>query len=160
MYDLEPLRKRASELIDFDHLNLGSIRLTVCTTDIITGEMVFFDTSKGDRITIDHLLASCGFVPDFSPVEIGGRMLGDGGLSANAPFEAIAQEQIKQDLTCFVLDLFSRDGAMPATLEQSLARKNDLIFANQTWVQLRSCQRQHALLAAVSPASVNASNLY
>ena len=42
---------------------------TVATTDIETGDAVIFDTGKGDRIGIDHILASCGFLPEFAPVE-------------------------------------------------------------------------------------------
>jgi hypothetical protein len=30
--------------------------------------VVLFDTGKGDRIGLDHILASCGFLPEFAPV--------------------------------------------------------------------------------------------
>ena len=45
-----------------------------------TGDLVLFDTANGNQIGMDHLLASCGFLPEFAPLEIGGRLLGDGGL--------------------------------------------------------------------------------
>jgi NTE family protein len=34
-------------------------------------------------------MASCGFLPELAPVEIDGRMLADGWLSANAPVEIV-----------------------------------------------------------------------
>lgn len=104
------------------------MQVAIATTDIETGELVTFDTARGAQITIDHLLASCGFLPEFAPVEIDGRLLGDGGLSANAPIEAVTST----DDPVFVVDLFARDGGRPDSLEEALARKNDLLFGNQT----------------------------
>jgi NTE family protein len=144
-YDLEPLRLRLLELVDFDRLNAGDIRLTVATTDLESGELVLFDTGRGDRIGVDHLLASCGFLPEFAPVEINGRLLGDGGLCANAPVEALHLDPPDGPLTVFVLDLFARDGARPASLEDALLRKNDLTFANQTWQRLEAYCREREL---------------
>jgi predicted acylesterase/phospholipase RssA len=85
----DPLKTRLAELVDFSRLNGGEVRVSVATTDIETGELVIFDTARGHRIELDHVLASCGFLPEFPAVEIDGRLLGDGGLSANAPVEAL-----------------------------------------------------------------------
>ena len=148
-YDLNPLRERIEELVDFDLLNSGAVRVTVAATDIESGELVLFDTEHGDRIGIDHLLASCGFLPEFAPVEIGGRLLGDGGLAANAPIEAL-RSRADGPLTCFVVDLFARDGARPADLETAAARKNDLVFANQTWQRLEAYCREQELRAQLA----------
>ena len=54
---------------------------------------VIFDTANGERIELDHLMATCGFLPEFAPVEIGGRLLGDGGFSANAPIEPVLLDE-------------------------------------------------------------------
>jgi NTE family protein len=83
-------------MIDFGRLNSGDIRISIATTDVETGDPVVFD-SKDVTIEMDHLLASCGFLPDFAPVEIGGRMLVDGGLSFNAPFDPIFESDIVDD---------------------------------------------------------------
>jgi NTE family protein len=93
---------------------------------------VFFDTEAGDRIEMKHLLASCGFLPDFAPVEIGGRLLGDGGLSLNAPIEIVLAARGRPGAPIFIVDLFAVDGERPRTLEAALERKNDLLFGNQT----------------------------
>jgi NTE family protein len=135
LYDLSPLRRRLERLIDFELLNGQETRISIATTDIESGDLIVFDTAMGARISIDHLLASCGFLPEFAPVEIDGRLLGDGGLSANAPVEAVlvAGEGIPNtasNLVCFIVDLFARDGSRPADLESALQRKNDLLFGN------------------------------
>ena len=144
-YDLEPLRERVSALVDFERLNGGTMRTTIAATDLESGELVLFDTARGDRIEMDHLLASCGFLPEFAPVEIGDRMFGDGGLSANAPIEALHVDPPQGPLTIFVIDLFARDGARPASLEDAITRKNDLTFSNQTWQRLEAYCREHEL---------------
>jgi len=137
LYDLTPMQSRIQELIDFDRMNAGEIRLTVATTDVETSETVLFDTAKGDRIGMPHLMASCGLLPEFAPVEIDGRLLGDGGLSANAPVAAVLTD-LNAPNVCFVVDLFARDGSRPSDLETSLARRQEIFFANQTYQQIRS----------------------
>ncbi len=144
-YDLEPLRQRLAALVNFDRLNGGEVRFTVAATDLESGDLVLFDTARGDKIGEDHLMASCGFLPEFAPVELDGRLLGDGGLSANAPIEALHLTPPDKPLTVFVLDLFPRDGTRPASLEEALLRKNDLTFANQTWQRLEGYGREQAL---------------
>lgn len=83
LYNFTPLRRTLGELIDFERVNGGDIRMSIMTVDIETGEEVVFDTSR-ECILLDHVLASAGLIPDFPAREIGGRWLGDGALSANA----------------------------------------------------------------------------
>jgi NTE family protein len=130
LYDLTPMRNRLVTLVDFDRLNNDSVRVSVAATDVETGELVVFDTGAGTRIGMEHLLASCGFLPEFAPVEVDGRLLGDGGLYANAPVEIVLNTWTQGPI--FVIDLFASGGTRPASLEAALERKNDLIFGNQT----------------------------
>jgi NTE family protein len=141
VYDLGPMRQRIEQLVDFDRLNAGDIRCSMACTDIETGEMVLFDTARGTNITIEHVLASCGFLPEFPPVEIGGRLLGDGGLSGNAPIEAMLEGD-GEVRTILVVDLYPRDGARPRDYETALARKTDLVFGNQTYLRLEAYRRE------------------
>ena len=140
-YDLAPTVAFFNKTIDFGRLNSGDIRFTIATTDLETGDAVIFDTQKGDRIGIDHILASCGFLPEFAPVEIAGRLLGDGGLSMNAPVEPVLDELGGTNGTMIVADLFARDGKRPDGLQASLARKNAITFGNQTWYRLEAYRR-------------------
>src|SRR5215207_2161837 len=94
----------------------------------------------------NHLLASCGFLPDFSPIEINGRLLGDGGLSANTPVEAVLDQTAEEGAhICFLLDLFSPAGHRPRTLEDAAARRWDLLFGSQTRRVLKRVEREHRL---------------
>jgi NTE family protein len=134
LYDLSPTRERLRQLIDFDRLNDGDPRITICATDVESGDAVLFD-SASERIDMDHILASCGFLPEFAPVQIAGRWLGDGGFSLNAPFEPILESP--NPLQLYVIDLFPRDGKVPDGIEAAAERKSDLTFGNQTFQRLR-----------------------
>jgi NTE family protein len=138
LYDLAPMQERLAKLIDFGRLNSGETRVCVAATDIETGDPVIFD-SQEQRIELDHLMASCGFLPEFAPLEIDGRLLGDGGLSLNAPFDPILQSETAGGLLLYVVDLYARDGNRPDSFEAALERKNDLLFGNQTYIRLKYC---------------------
>jgi NTE family protein len=134
LYDLAPMRERLLRLVDFGRLNSGETRMSICATDVESGEAVLFDTNDGP-LEMDHLLASCGFLPEFAPVEVDGHLYVDGGLSVNAPFDPILRTNAT--VRMLVVDLFSRDGSRPRTLEAAGERKTDLIFGNQTFLRLR-----------------------
>jgi len=140
-YDLTPTVDFLNKAVDFDRLNGGEVRYTVAAVDVETGNPVVFDTAAGERIGIDHLLASCGFLPEFAPVEIGGRLLGDGGLAMNAPIEPVLDALEGKGGVVFVVDLFARDGTRPRGLQEALERKNALLFGNQTFARLELYRR-------------------
>jgi NTE family protein len=108
LYDLSPLRGTLESLIDFDFLNEGSVRLTVVAVDLETGDEVLFDT-RADRIGPEHIMASNALIPDFKPVEIGGCLLGDGGLASNLPLDVVRREP-EEDRLCIAIELFSSEG--------------------------------------------------
>ena len=49
LFDLGPLRATLERLVDFNLLNDGRTRLTVCCIDMETGDEVQFDTRGQDR---------------------------------------------------------------------------------------------------------------
>lgn len=135
-YDLSPMRSRLSQLVDFGRLNGGDQRVCIATTDVESGDPVIFDSNQV-KLKMDHLIASCGFLPEFAPVEVDGRLLGDGGLALNAPFEPVMEADIAGELLLYVVDLYARDGPRPDSLESAAERKNDLLFGNQTFIRLK-----------------------
>ncbi len=144
LYDLDPLRESLARFVDFNRLNGGSVRVSFATTDIVTGERIVFDTAK-ERVRPEHILASCAMLPVFAPVEVGGRLLGDGCLSSNTPLDLVLDDASSADFTCFVVDLFAREGSRPRGLAASASRAGDLAFANQTRSILQGRQREYRL---------------
>lgn len=144
LYDLSPLRARLEGVIDFDHLPVSPIRLTVTAVDVETGDEVCFD-SREHVIRPDHLIASSGFLPDFPLQEIDGRFLCDGGMSANLPLAAVLEEPSPDDRLCIAIDLFSRFAPRPRSVVEAVERQLGLLLANQTRKAMEGLQQIHAL---------------
>jgi len=56
-YDTSPLLATLEELVDFDHLNEGPVRCTVCAVEVASGELKVFDSRK-ERLSALHIMAS------------------------------------------------------------------------------------------------------
>lgn len=150
LYDLAPLRGHLEQAVDFARLNGGEVRVSIAATDLVSGERVVFDTGRGDRIGPEHLLATSALAPLFAPVEVGGRLLGDGGLVANTPLDLVLDAPPAGPLLVIACDLFAREGSHPHSLGAAAARAGDLVFGNQTCRQLDAYRREHALRAVIA----------
>lgn len=149
LFDVGPMAQRLAELVDFDLLNSGAVRLAISCTDVISGERVVFDTGHGDRIEPKHVLASCALLPLFAPVEVDGRLLADGCLGANTPLDLVLDEIDTREALCFVVELFARQGSRPHTIAASASRAGDLAFGNQTRRILEGLQRERHLRSLI-----------
>jgi NTE family protein len=143
LYDLAPLRGTLERLVDFDLLNEGPVRLTVVTVDLETGDEVLFG-SRTDRIGPEHIMASNALVPDFKPVGIDGRLLGDGGLSANLPVDVVRRE-VDANRLCVAVELFSARRPPCTSFAEAAARRQELLFASQSRWFLEAHARRPAL---------------
>ncbi len=144
LYDAAPMRRTIEDLVDFDLLNSGAVRVSVMAVDLESGLEHSFDTAR-ERLTADHLMASAALIPDFPAVEIGGRAYVDGGLAANVPADLVLQEPPSGPLSCFIVDPFPRAAPRPRRLGDASERQSDLIFACQTSRTLRAmCQLWYA----------------
>ena len=131
-YDTTPLRDTLAELVDFDYLNAdGGMRLTVNAVRVETGELHSFDSQDG-KLSPDHIRASGSLPPGFPPVRIDGELYWDGGLYSNTPLESVLDELPKGDTLCFMVDLWSAEGAEPVTMDEVYTRQKDVTFASRS----------------------------
>src|SRR4029453_15912559 len=87
-YDTSPLRQTLQELIDFDLLNSGAVRLSIGAAHLLRGDSVYFDTQDKDyRLGPEHIMASAALPPGFPPIEIDGEHFWDGGVLSNTPLD-------------------------------------------------------------------------
>lgn len=147
---LAPLRHTLEKLVDFDRLNAAPERLSVVATDLATGEEAWFDTRDGG-IGPDELLASAALLPLFPPVEIGGRVLADGGLSNNLPVERPFSEPARRPLLCVASDLYGLGGVAPTSLDGATTRAQDLGFAAQARRGIDQLARERDLRRRLDP---------
>ncbi len=131
-YDTAPLRDTLLELVDFDYLNAGAVRLAVGAVNIETGNQVYFDNSRIE-IRPEHIMASGALPPGFPPVEIDGQFYWDGGIVSNTPLQYVLDNHdSNRDMAIFQFDLFSARGHMPRTIADIESREKDIRFSSRT----------------------------
>lgn len=131
-YDTSPLNDTMQELVDFDYLNRDKdIRLTITAVNVGTGDLTHFDSHSGN-LCADHVRASGSLPPAFAGVRIDGELYWDGGLYSNTPLESVLRELPKGDTLCFMVDLWSADGAEPDNIEAVRTRLKDVTYASRS----------------------------
>jgi NTE family protein len=96
------LREWIGQHLDLQRLEETQLPAHVVTTDVDTGESVVL--SQGP--VVEALLASCAIPAVFPPVEIGGRLLMDGGIAADTP---VSEAQALGATVMFVLPTYSSE---------------------------------------------------
>ena len=129
-YDSSALEGTLNELVDWDLLNDGPVRLAVGAVEIESGNFHYFDTAH-ERIDARHIMASGALPPGLPPVEIDGKFWWDGGLVSNTPLQHVLDTQ---DAACLVfqVDLFSAHAVMPHTIMDVMAREKEIRFSSRT----------------------------
>ena len=148
--DQRPLARTLARLIDFERLNAAGERLSIITIDMESGEEVWFDNWTHE-IGPEHLLAATALAPLFAPVEIGGRLLCDAGLGNNLPLGRAFREGAARDLLCIAVDLYSLSHGRPSSLDETVARVQDLAFAIQSSSAVAALTRERALMRRLDP---------
>jgi NTE family protein len=131
LYDASPLEARVEQLVDFELLNAGTPRYLATAIDVETGGDIVFDNQR-HTFTPRHLRACGALLPAFPPVEVEGRLVGDAGVSANLPLDAVLGVRFDRPLLCIALDLLPLSGRAPRTLGEAALRMQDLLFASQS----------------------------
>ena len=144
LFETDSMLATLTKSVDFERLNQGEPRLTVNAVDVQTGEDVVFDTANL-RVEADHIRASAAFPGLYPPVQIGGRTLVDGGVSANLPLAWILGFPQDVDTLCIALDLVAPTGTPPATLGDAVKRAQDLVLASQSRHAIQALQVAEAL---------------
>lgn len=130
-YDTEPLRKTLLELVDFELLNRGSVRLSVGAVNVRSGNFVYFD-SRERVIGPEHIMASGALPPGFPPVVIEGEYYWDGGLVSNTPLRYVLEKAPDMSSLIFQVDLFSARGQRPRTIPEVAERQKDIQYSSRT----------------------------
>jgi len=115
-YETAPLRSTLEELVDFDLINRGTVRLSLGAVNVRTSESVYFDNRK-TRIGPDHVLASGALPPGFPGVKIDGEYYWDGGIVSNSPLTYIFDEKPMTTALIILINLFNAQGTLPKTMD-------------------------------------------
>ena len=129
-YDTSPLNRTLEELVDFDLINSGKVRLSLGAVNVREGQSVYFDNSR-TRIGADHVRASGSLPPGFPPVTIDGEQYWDGGIVSNSPLVYVADEEPRTRVLVVAVDVFNARGELPRNLDQVMERAKDIQYASK-----------------------------
>lgn len=130
-YDTTPLISTLEKFADFDRINSGETRVSLGTTNVATGNFVYFDT-KNIKLTPKHFIASGSLPPGFPATEIDGEYYWDGGCVSNTPLEYVLSSTPRKDTLAFQVDLWSAQGVLPTNVMQVTERLKDIQFSSRT----------------------------
>jgi NTE family protein len=147
-YDTAPLRAKLEELVDFDRVNAGDMRLSVGAVNVRTGNFTYFDTMT-HTIGPAHVMSSSALPPGFPAVEIDGEHYWDGGLVSNTPLQWVLEAEPQCDTLAFQVDLWSARGDLPGSLAEVTTRQKEIQYSSRTRAnsdRFRLTQRLRAAL--------------
>lgn len=147
-YDTAPLRATLEELVDFHRLNDGSVRVTLGTVNVASGQRVVFDNAQ-TRIGPEHVMASGALPPGFPAVQIDGEYYWDGGVASNTPLAHLLDRPVDGHTLAIQVDLWNAAGPLPQTLAEVVERQKDIQYASRTRLiteLAEQAQRQRELL--------------
>lgn len=130
-YDTSPLISTLERLADFDRINSGETRVSLGSTNVATGNFVYFD-NKDIVLTPKHFLASGSLPPGFPATEIDGEYYWDGGCVSNTPLEYVLSSTPRRDTLAFQVDLWSARGSLPTDVLQVNERMKDIQYSSRT----------------------------
>lgn len=143
-YSTDPLRQTLAQLMSFDVLNAGRIRVTVGAVNASSGTMRYFD-SRDEPLNVDHILASGALPPAFPAVRIDGQAYWDGGLYSNTPIEAVFDDNPRRDALIFAVNVWHESGPEPQSIQQVMGRQKDIQFASRTDSHIAKQKQLHRL---------------
>jgi NTE family protein len=143
-YSTDPLRRTLRELVDFDRLQAGPMRLTVGAVNVCSGAMRYFD-SRDQRLGIDHVMASGALPPAFAAVRIDGEPYWDGGIYSNTPIEAVLDDKPRRDSLIFAVNVWHQTGPEPESIWQVMGRQKDIQYASRADSHIARQKQLHRL---------------
>ncbi len=160
---LNPLRDLLRELVDWEAVATGPLRVHACATHVATGQPVVF---SGRQLTCEAVLASACLPLLFQAVEIDGQAYWDGGYSANPALQPLLDDPATRDILLVRINPVHA-ARLPRTTAEILDRVSELTFNASLLAQLGQLARQpggvqvHQLAADAAladwPASTRAS---
>jgi NTE family protein len=128
-----PLRDILAEMIDFNALATGPVKLFITATNVHTGQGRVF---RKHEITPDVLLASACLPSLYQAVEIDGIPYWDGGYAGNPTMTPLVRECESHDTFLVQINPVVRP-TTPKTSREIASRLNEISFNGQLLQELR-----------------------
>jgi NTE family protein len=161
-YSVEPMRQTLADLVDFDRVNSGDVRLTVGASNVTTSEMVYFD-SRDMPLDLRHVMASGALPPAFPAVRIDGELYWDGGILSNTPVEVVFDDNPRRDSMVYAVHIWNPHGPEPRSIWEVMNRQKDVQYSSRAASHIHRQRQLHRLrhviteLAEMLPAELRQS---
>jgi NTE family protein len=143
-YTTEPLAETLSELVDFDQINSGDVRLTVGASNVSTSEMRYFD-SRDMPLDLRHVMASGALPPAFPAVRIDGQLYWDGGILSNTPVEVVFDDNPRRNSIVFAVHIWNPHGDEPNTIWEVMNRQKDVQYSSRAAAHIKRQRQIHKM---------------
>jgi NTE family protein len=151
-YSVDPLRETLGDLLDFEALNSGEIRITVGASNVRTSEMRYFD-SRDMPIGLEHIMASGALPPAFPAVRIDGELYWDGGILSNTPVEVVFDDAPRRNSMVFAVHIWNPAGEEPETIQEVMNRQKDIQYSSRAAAHIKRQRQLHRLRHIVAELS-------
>jgi NTE family protein len=132
-YDTSPMLATLARLCDFDLINSGPTRISLGATNVMTGDLIYFDSVNPKRtIGPEHVLASGSLPPGFPATVVDGEYYWDGGCVSNTPLHAVLDDPPPGHALVFMVDLWSGAGELPTTPDEVSWRSEEIQYASRS----------------------------
>jgi len=139
--DTTQLRARLVDALGGERIASNGFRLAINTVDAHTGHVVRYVNAETaltrppdyivvDAITVDMVLASASIPLLFPPVQIGGRLLWDGGLLVNTPLAPVVALGAEEIITVLVTEPPDPESAPFTRFGRAVERTVDSLLEN------------------------------
>jgi NTE family protein len=143
-YDTSPLARTLSDLVDFEEIRRGGMRLTVGAASVRTSEMTYFDSRDMD-LDVRHVMASGALPPAFPAVRIDDDLYWDGGILSNTPVEAVFDDNPRQNSVVFAVHIWNPQGPEPDSIWQVMGRQKDIQYSSRAVTHIARQKQIHRL---------------
>lgn len=133
MIDYNPLRDILSDMLDFDAIARGPVKLFITATNVRSGRGRVF---RNHEITPDVLLASACLPTFYRAVEIDGEAYWDGGFSGNPTITPLVNECEAYDVVLVQINPVQRPD-LPRDARDIQSRLNEVSFNATLLKELR-----------------------
>jgi NTE family protein len=151
-YSVDPLRETLSDLVDFELVNGGPVRLTVGASKVTSSEMVYFD-SRDRLLSLDHVMASGALPPAFPAVRIDGELYWDGGILSNTPVEVVFDDNPRRDSMVYAVHIWNPHGPEPRSIWEVMNRQKDIQYSSRSSTHIRRQRQLHRLRHIITELS-------
>jgi len=151
-YSVDPMRRTLADLIDFDEVNSGPVRLTVGASRVTSSEMHYFD-SRDMPLALDHIMASGALPPAFPAVRIDGELYWDGGILSNTPVEVVFDDNPRRNSMVYAVHIWNPHGPEPETIWEVMNRQKDVQYSSRSASHIKRQRQLHRLRHVITELS-------